>query len=138
MEFPGLGAQPVRKFNGLYKVIMVRNSFSGGQFTQRLETIRRRAQDVAAELAAVQSTGAVQIGDADRQIAQTPESGESGSGTSQGGTGGQASQGTPTRGTEGYGEGQVDPRINRAATQAEATRISNVQSARANGANIGF
>ena len=138
MEFPGLGAQPVRKFNGLYKVIMVRNSFSGGQFTQRLETIRRRAQDVAAELAAVQSTGAVQIGDADRQIAQTPESGESGSGASRGGTGGQASQGTPTRGTEGYGEGQVDPRINRAATQAEATRISNVQSARANGANIGF
>jgi hypothetical protein len=138
MEFPGLGAQPVRKFNGLYKVIFVKHMFSGGQFTQKLELIRRRAQDLAASLSAVQSTGAVELSDAEKQISQTPETSESGSGSSQGGTGGQSSQGTPTRGTEGYGEGQVDPSINRAATANERTRIENVQSARANGANIGF
>ena len=138
MEFPGLGTQPVRKFNGLYKVIFVKHSFNGGQFTQKLELIRRRAQDIAADLAAVQNTGAVELASSDKQISETPETSPSGSGASRGGTGGQASQGTPTRGTEGYGEGQVDPRINRAATQAEATRVSNIQSARANGANIGF
>lgn len=138
MEFPGVGAQPVRKFNGLYKVIFVNHSFNGGKFTQKLQTIRRRAQDIAAEQAAVQNTGAVQLAGADRQIAQTPEVARGGSGTSQGGTGGQSSQGTPTRGTEGYGQGQVDPRLNRAATANERTRINNVQSARANGANVGF
>lgn len=94
MEFPGLGSQPVRKFNGLYKVIFVKHMFNGGEFTQKLDLIRRRAQDIAAEQAAVQNTGAVELAGSDRQISQTPEVSESGSGESTGGTGGQASQGT--------------------------------------------
>ena len=94
MDFPGLGSMPVRKFNGLYKVVFVKHMFNQGQFTQRLELIRRRAQDIAAEQAAVQNTGAIELADSDRQISQTPEVSPSGSGESTGGTGGQASQGT--------------------------------------------
>lgn len=90
MEFPGLGTQPVRKFNGLYKVIFVKHSLSGGQFTQTLQTIRRRSQDIASFIAPVQNTGAVELAGSDRQISQTPEVSESGSGESQGGTGGQS------------------------------------------------
>jgi len=69
MEFPSLGAQPVRKFNGIYKVIFVKHSFSGGEFTQKLDLIRRRAQDATAQNAAVQNTGAVELAGADKQIA---------------------------------------------------------------------
>jgi hypothetical protein len=139
MEFPGLGSQPVRKFNGLYKVIFVKHNFSQGQFTQTLELIRRRAQDIAAEQAAVQNTGAVELADSDRQIAQTPEISPSGSGSSQGGTGGQGSQGTPSSSSSVQGgRGTVNERPGERATYTESQRISRVQSARANGANVGF
>ena len=138
MDFPGLGSIPVKQFSGIYKVLYVRNNLSSGQFTQTLETIRRRAQDFNSGTAPTQGTGAVELGTPSNQISSTPNVSAGSNGSSQGGTGGQASQGTPTRGTEGYGEGQVDPSINRAATANERTRINNVQSARANGANIGF
>ena len=45
MEFPGGGSKPVAQFSGLYQVLFCRNSFSGGQFTQTLQTIRRQRQD---------------------------------------------------------------------------------------------
>lgn len=45
MEFPGGGAAPVGAFTGLYQVVYVTNSFNEGQFTQRLEMIRRPLQD---------------------------------------------------------------------------------------------
>lgn len=138
MDFPGLGNMPVKQFSGLYKVLFVTNNFHNGEFTQTLKCIRRRGQDAAAGQAATPSTGAVTLGDAEKQISSTPNVKQTGNGTSKNGTGGQSSNGTPTKGTEGYGVGQVDPALNRAATQKEATRINNVQSARANGANIGF
>ena len=135
MDFPGLGAQPVRKFNGLYKVIFVKHTFSGGQFTQKLDLIRRRAQDVAASNAAVQTTGAVELAGSDKQIAETPEVSESGSGTSQNGTGGQASQGSTY---DEVGVTQTRRPQSGAGDAAEAQRIASVRSARANGANVGF
>lgn len=139
MDFPGLGSQPVRKFNGLYKVIFVKHMFNQGQFTQKLECIRRRAQDIAAELAAVQSTGAVELTDAEKQIAQTPEAGTGAGGNSQGGTGGQSNpgSGSSTSSVQG-GRGNVNERPGERATYTESQRISRVQSARANGANVGF
>ena len=96
--------------------------FSKGEFTQVLQTTRRRAQDLAAELAAVQSGGAVELADASKQISKTPNVTESGG----------------TTGTTGFGQGQVDPSLNRAVKANESRRIENVLSARANGANIGF
>ena len=96
MDFPGIGAAPVRKFNGLYKVMFVKHNFNGGKFTQTLQTIRRRAQDAATQQAAQQNTSAVQLAGADRQIAPTPEVRPGASGASTGGTGGTQSQGTPS------------------------------------------
>ena len=45
MEFPGGGTAPVGEFSGLYQVLFCANSFSGGNFTQTLQTIRRKNQD---------------------------------------------------------------------------------------------
>ena len=47
MEFPGGGTAPVGEFSGLYQVLFCANSFSGGNFTQTLQTIRRPKQDSA-------------------------------------------------------------------------------------------
>ena len=46
MEFPAIGQQPVKAFSGLYQVIQVASSFSGGEFTQTLTLIRRRNQEI--------------------------------------------------------------------------------------------
>ncbi|SVA51729.1 uncharacterized protein METZ01_LOCUS104583 [marine metagenome] len=46
MEFPSIGQQPVKAFSGLYQVIQVASSWSGGEFTQNLTMIRRRNQEV--------------------------------------------------------------------------------------------
>ena len=137
MDFPGMGSMPVKQFSGLYKVLFVTNNFNNGEFTQTIKCIRRRSQDAAAQQAATPGTGAVSLAGAEKQISSTPNVKTSGNGTSKGGTGGQSTA-TPTKGTEGYGQGQVDPRLNRAATANERTRINNIQSARANGANVGF
>ena len=142
MDFPGLGSQPVRKFNGLYKVLFVKHNFSGGQFTQTLQTMRRRAQDAAAQQSAVQNTGAVELAGADKQISSTPELSESGSGESQNGTGGQSSQGTktsaPNSSTRPTSGSTYDDAPLRQQRIQESNRIAGVQSARANGANVGF
>jgi|TARA_R110002124_G_scaffold85363_2_gene221461 hypothetical protein len=45
MQFPGGGSAPVSEFSGVYQVVFVNNTFSGGQFTQTLQTIRRPRQD---------------------------------------------------------------------------------------------
>lgn len=97
MEFPGMGSIPVKQFSGLYKVLFVKNKLRNGQFTQSLQTIRRRNQNPAPGQAAVQATGAVQLGSADNQISRTPNVVPSGAGRSTGGTGGQSGQGTPTQ-----------------------------------------
>ena len=46
MEFPAIGQQPVKAFSGLYQVIQVASSWSGGEFTQTLSLIRRRNQEI--------------------------------------------------------------------------------------------
>ena len=46
MEFPTIGQQPVKAFSGLYQVIQVASSWSGGEFTQTLNLIRRRNQEI--------------------------------------------------------------------------------------------
>lgn len=95
MDFPGLGYLPVKQFSGVYKVILVKNEFKEGQFTQTLEMIRRRAQDQDSATNAVsENTGAIETTTSEKQITETPEAEKTGSdGSSQGGTGGQASQG---------------------------------------------
>ncbi len=45
MTFPGLGTEPVGAFSGVYQVLFVENTFSGGQFTQNLRLMRRPNQD---------------------------------------------------------------------------------------------
>lgn len=44
MEFPG-DSVPVQAFSGLYRVLVVKNSFSGGKFQQELELVRRPNQE---------------------------------------------------------------------------------------------
>jgi len=44
MEFPN-DSVPVKAFSGLYRVLVVKNSFSGGKFEQVLELVRRPNQD---------------------------------------------------------------------------------------------
>lgn len=44
MEFPS-DSVPVKAFSGLYRVLIVRNSFSGGKFEQVLELVRRPNQE---------------------------------------------------------------------------------------------
>jgi hypothetical protein len=44
MEFPH-DSVPVKAFSGLYRVLVVKNSFSGGKFEQVLELVRRPNQD---------------------------------------------------------------------------------------------
>lgn len=146
MDFPGLGSMPVKQFSGLYKVLFVTNSFSNGEFTQKLQCIRRRGQDAAAGQAATPTTGAVSLGDAEKQIAPTPNVNPSGGGSSQGGTGGQASNGstydevgvTQTSRPQSGGRGSVNERPGERATYTESQRVSRIQAARANGANVGF
>jgi|TARA_B110000908_G_scaffold8286_1_gene10249 hypothetical protein len=47
MEFPSGGTAPVAQFSGLYQVLFVSNKFSGGQFTQILQTMRRPKQETS-------------------------------------------------------------------------------------------
>ena len=47
MTFPQRGTEPVGQFSGLYKVLTVQNTFSGGKFTQVLSLLRRKKQDDA-------------------------------------------------------------------------------------------
>ena len=53
MDFPGTGTRPVGAFSGLYQVLTVKNKFSGNQFTQELETIRRRNQPTEGSVDAI-------------------------------------------------------------------------------------
>lgn len=137
MEFPGMGSIPVKEFSGLYKVLFCRNEFREGQFTQTLQLIRIREQDITG--AATQEGLAVGLGTGENQIAEVPNVQNSGSGESQGGTGGQSSQGTPSSSSSVQGgRGSINERPGERATYNESQRISRVQSARANGANVGF
>ena len=138
MEFPSVGSIPVKQFSGIYKVLFVKNTFAGGQFTQRLETIRRRAQDFNSGTAPVQGTGAVELGTPENQISTTPNVPAAGGGSSNGGTGGQSSQGTSASGSVQGGRGSINEQPGERATYTESQRISRVQAARANGANVGF
>jgi hypothetical protein len=94
MEFPGMGFLPVRQFSGLYKVLFVSNSFREGEFTQKLELVRRRNQDIPSE-ATSETEGLISTTDSEKQVSETPEAKKKGTeGASTGGTGGQSSQGS--------------------------------------------
>tara|TARA_B110000090_G_C13393004_1_gene450177 strand:+ start:613 stop:3237 length:2625 start_codon:yes stop_codon:yes gene_type:complete len=69
MDFPGGGTTPVAEFSGLYQVLFVRNSFSGGQFTQTLQTIRRQRQD--SSFVASATAGVLNTGDENGQMVET-------------------------------------------------------------------
>jgi len=71
MTFPGGGSAPVGSFSGLYKVLFVANKFSGGQFTQTLQTIRRPKQITDTNQTATESSGAVTSNDAKKQLTET-------------------------------------------------------------------
>jgi len=71
MTFPGGGSAPVGAFSGLYKVLFVANKFSGGQFTQTLQTIRRPKQITDTNQTATESSGAVTSTDAKKQLTKT-------------------------------------------------------------------
>lgn len=68
MDFPGLGSVPVKQFSGVYKVLFCKSSFKAGQYTNTLQTIRRRAQDGQA---AIQAGGAVDLGVGENQLSAT-------------------------------------------------------------------
>ena len=139
MDFPSVGSIPVKQFSGIYKVLFVKNTLSNGQFTQSLQTIRRRDQNFNAATAPTQNTGAVAQGTPENQISTTPNAPTGGGGASQGGTGGQGSQGTPSSPSSVQGgRGSINERPGERAAYNESQRISRVQAARANGANVGF
>jgi len=71
MIFPELGSAPVGAFSGLYQVNQVDNKFSGGQFTQTINAIRRRNQPAETGNApAAENVGIITDGTA---IAPTPD-----------------------------------------------------------------
>jgi hypothetical protein len=70
MDFPGGGTAPVGEFSGLYQVLFVNNSFSNGQFTQTLQTIRRQRQD--SSFTAPAQSGVLNTDNAGTQMAATP------------------------------------------------------------------
>jgi len=71
MEFPGNGTAPVGQFSGLYQVLFCSNKFSNGQFTQTLQTIRRRAQpgETTGDTTAI--SGLLNLDNATAQLAET-------------------------------------------------------------------
>ena len=69
MEFPGGGTAPVSEFSGLYQVLFCKNTFTKGQFTQTLQTIRRPRQD--SSFAAPATSGVLNT-DSGKQLAATP------------------------------------------------------------------
>ena len=70
MDFPGGGTAPVGAFSGLYQVLMVTNKFSQGQFTQILQTIRRKQQD--SSFVSPANTGLINLDNPNSQITDTP------------------------------------------------------------------
>jgi hypothetical protein len=71
MEFPGNGTAPVGQFSGLYQVIMCTNSFSNGQFTQTLQTIRRKQQPSDTNNEASATNGMLNLDNPTAQLAET-------------------------------------------------------------------
>jgi hypothetical protein len=69
MEFPGGGTAPVSEFSGLYQVLFCKNTFTKGQFTQTLQTIRRPRQD--SSFAAPATSGVLNT-DSGKQLTSTP------------------------------------------------------------------
>jgi hypothetical protein len=71
MTFPGGGSAPVGAFSGLYKVLFVANKFSGGQFTQTLQTLRRPKQTSDTNQKPTTDTGPVTSKDPKKQLEKT-------------------------------------------------------------------
>ena len=71
MTFPGGGSAPVGAFSGLYKVLFVANKFSGGQFTQTLQTLRRPKQISDTNQKPSADTGLVTTKDPKKQLETT-------------------------------------------------------------------
>lgn len=49
VKYPLGGFLPIGMFSGVYQVILVTNKFSKGQFTQELDLVRKRGQDLTLE-----------------------------------------------------------------------------------------
>ena len=58
-------------FSGLYQVIMCTNSFSNGQFTQTLQTIRRKQQPTETNNVATATGGLLNLDNPTAQLAET-------------------------------------------------------------------
>jgi hypothetical protein len=71
MDFPGGGTAPVGQFSGLYQVLFCKNSFSNGQFTQTLQTIRRRAQPSETTEGTTATSGLLNLDNPAAQLAET-------------------------------------------------------------------
>ena len=71
MEFPGNGTAPVGQFSGIYQVLFCNNKFSNGQFTQTLQTIRRRAQPTDTNSEATAVGGLLNLDNPTAQLAET-------------------------------------------------------------------
>ena len=71
MEFPGNGTAPVGQFSGIYQVLFCNNKFSNGQFTQTLQTIRRRAQPSETTGDTTATSGLLNLDNATAQLAET-------------------------------------------------------------------
>ena len=71
MEFPGNGTAPVGQFSGLYQVLFCKNTFSNGQFTQTLQTIRRPKQPGDTNNEATATGGLLNLDNPTAQLAET-------------------------------------------------------------------
>ena len=71
MEFPGNGTAPVGMFSGLYQVLFCKNTFSNGQFTQTLQTIRRPKQPSDTNNEASATGGLLNLDNPTAQLAET-------------------------------------------------------------------
>jgi hypothetical protein len=110
MDFPGGGTAPVGAFSGLYKVLFCTNKFSNGQFTQSLQTMRRPKQPTDATTDTTAIGGILNLDTPTAQLAETFANNINGEPIkiAQALTGGIAGLSNIV---EGFGEGQVDPKL---------------------------
>ena len=103
---------PIGAFSGLYKVITVQNSFTGGKFTQELRLVRRNNQDDREGRGTPDQTNAVTSSSGDDTTntdnANPPSANSGGSGATPASATGSSASGSGGS-TTGTGAGTADP-----------------------------
>lgn len=125
MEFPSNGTQPVGMFSGLYQVLFCKNTFSKGQFTQTLQTIRRPKQPSDTNNDATSTGGLLNLDNPTAQLAETFSNTINGDPIkiAQALTGGQAGLGNLVNSVSSGALGELDQKLQQAISTVRSGSI---------------